>query len=948
MSTNISIIDEFFGSTNKNASNNTPKVQHIDDSSGIEPKVENIVPILGIDLGTTHSCISIWRNNKLEIIPDEKGNRTIPSMVAFTNKMKYVGWEAKNQIELNPKNVFYEVKRIIGRKITDPTIKADETFRSYELTKDDKDNVLLTCHVNDIKKILTPEEVQSNILIKLKQMATNYLKMEIKQVVITVPADFNDSQRQATKDAATIAGLECVRLIHEPTSAALAYGLETKSLSLKKSNNENKELNIIVYDLGGGTLDVSLLTICDGVFEVIASNGNTHLGGSDVDNRIMNYCMNKFKTQHNIDKFENISSLSLQYLRTRCENAKKILSTSQKTYIAVRDFYNDLDLVVPITQKILTTICRDFLILCLKPLEDVLTSCGKDKSMIDELILVGGMTRMPAIRENLKTFFGREPNSSMNPEEVVSAGAAIQGYILSHRADPFSESITLLDITPLSLGVEVIGGVMNILIPRNTVVPAVKKKRYTTDSDFETSVTIKVYEGERKLTKHNRLVGEFELKGIESAPRGYAKIEVVFSVDQNGIIKVTATDLRNKDCKNEIVITSNKGRLTNDEIQKLVKEARESELNDKIEKEKKQAWYEIEELCSNITINIKNDDYKLREDDQKNITEDITKIISWLKAESFEKRKKEDYDKILDKLKKKYGTLILRNTSEGNENIKSITSDHTSSSTTIYGNEDDEDDDTKDIIFDKIEEDEMGIGLADQNEKNEVKVLRSTLLDLCNNIFEMLSSTILELNNTQKKDLRDYIDEVLLWIHIEQKITKKEYKLKIDEVNSVCDKIFEQCKGNNTNIFGDDNAKNKTTKDELEQLCYSLKASILSNIFSLHEDKIELLDKTVDNTLEWLINLEVELKNNTKSERNISKECQDKINEITELCNKLYQSMLNVTVNRDVNILFDQDSDIIVCSNTDTNNNSNSNLGTVIEKFKNNKDNKTSEMSNHN
>ena len=538
-------------------------------------KDENIV--VGIDLGTTNSCVGVWRNNNLEIIPDEFGNNTIPSFVGYTKVNKYVGINAKNQKELNPKNVFYEFKRLIGKKIN--AVENDKEFFNYDLVPDEENNVNV---ITDYGLVITPEELSSNILIKLKEMASKYLKNDIKKAVITVPAYFNDSQRQATKDAAKIAGLECIRIINEPTAAALTYGLLNKSLSKKV----NESINVIVYDLGGGTLDISLLTITDGLFEVKASVGNTHLGGIDFDNKIISYCINYFKKDNKIEKLDNLSSLSYQRLKRACENAKKILSVSLKTNIIVQNFYEDKDLILTLTRERLNYICKDLLILALKPLEDILESAELGKEDINEIILVGGMTRMPQIIDNVKKFFnGKEPNCSMNPDEVVAAGAAIQAFILSHDDDPFSENITLLDIIPLSLGIETIGGVMNFLVPRNTIIPITKKRIFTTDSDYDKSVVIKVYEGERKMTKDNFLVGEFELEGIEPAPRGIARIEVKFNIDINGIITVSAEDITDKDklsVKKSITITGNKGRLKPEQINKLINEAREFEIKDRI------------------------------------------------------------------------------------------------------------------------------------------------------------------------------------------------------------------------------------------------------------------------------------------------------------------------------------------------------------------------------
>ncbi|AYV78729.1 MAG: Hsp70 protein [Edafosvirus sp.] len=859
--------------------------------------------IIGIDLGTVNSCVGVWRNNNLEIIPDEKGNRTIPSIVSFTNRTKYVGYEAKNQTEINPKNTFYEIKRLIGRKMNDESVINDKQYITYDLEEDHNGNVLVISEVNNIRKRYTPEEISSIILIRLKEMACNYLKKEITKAVITVPAYFNDSQRQATVDAAKIAGLDCIRIINEPTSAALAYGLQTQS----KKEGKDTELTIIVYDLGGGTLDVSLLTINDGVFEVQASVGNTHLGGTDFDNRLLSYCLSEFKKKNNIGELNNISPLSLQKLKGSCENAKKILSTITKTHIGVKEFYNNgtvfIDLFITITRDKFIELCKDLLILCVKPLEDVLNSCNLQKDDIDEVILVGGMTRMPAIRENIQKFIGKEPNFSVNPDEVVAAGASIQGYILSHISDPFSEKIQLVDIIPLSLGVETIGGVMNVLIRRNSTIPITKKRKYTTDSDYETYVTIKIFQGEREMTKDNILIGEFKLSGLEPAPRGIAQIEVTFDINTNGIIKITAEDLKNIGNKNEILITDNQNRLTHEQIKKLIDEAQECQLNDKIEREKKQSYYEIDDLCSNILSNVNNEEFKLKDDDKKFILDDITKIQKWLLEKKYFERNKDDYKTVSDRLKKKYGTLILK-TVNTNSNVKASDQNGENNNTNIYNNEEDEIN-----VFEKIENEEYG--QADEIEKNELKQLKTVLLDLCYNIFDLLGSPSLKLDKIHKNELKDFIDDVLLWIHIQQKINKSEYKMKIDEVNNICNKILEDYEKNQTKIFDEDDIDIKTSRGTLEQLCYTIKSSIVSNMFSLQESKIKLLEAKIDEVLDWLIEIDskkyedVKLNKNTNDNCNLDELYKEKIDEINKLCDHLYNSIMNINVKKNIDVLDD-------------------------------------------
>ncbi|ARF09467.1 Hsp70 protein [Indivirus ILV1] len=652
------------------------------------------------------------------------------------------------------------------------------------------------------------------------------------------------------------------------------------------------------YDNIMGTLDCSLLNISNGMFQVLGSSGNTHLGGADFDNRLISYCLGEFKKKYNFESLDNLSSMSFQKLKQSCEEGKKRLSETNKTVIAVKEFYENKNLFITITKELFEKICRDLLILCLKSVDDVLKSCKLEREEIDEIILVGGCTRIPAIRENLKLFFGgKEPNSSVNPDEVVAAGSAIQAYILSHETDPFSENIVLLDIIPLSLGVETIGGVMNVLIPRNSVIPIKRKRKYTTDSDNETSVCVKVYEGERSLTKDNFLVGEFELTGIEEAPRGVAQIEITFSVDVNGIISVTAIDLKNTDNKKTININSNKGRLTPEEIRNLVQEAKNFEIKDKVEKEKKQLYYEIEDLCSNVKTNIRDENFKLKETDKDMINDDIAKIKEWLQEKNFSDRNKKEYQKIIKKIKNKYGTLIIRATGE-NDGVKELTSDISSQATSVFGNDDEgESENTK--IYEEIENEELGIGKneVDEETKKEIKRLRETLVTLCYTIFDIISCKTLIINKDYILELKEYIDDILLWVHVKEKISLSEYKQKIDEVNKLCNDIVEKYDGQE--IFDESEKKIHYKRSELENLCYTILGSILSNILALHEDNIKKLKEKVENVLNWLIEIDI---GKRKAELNdkeyiISEEdFQIRINDINNLCNELYNSMLNVHI----------------------------------------------------
>jgi heat shock protein 1/8 len=887
---------------NDNINNELENNDNINNELENNKQSKNIIlneTIIGIDLGTTNSCVSVWRNNNLEIIPDENGNRTIPSVVAFTNRSTYIGYEAYNQKDINSKNVFYEVKRLIGRNITDETVINDKEYLLYDICEceNNKENIVIKSNLLN-KKTYTPEEISAMILIKLKTMASNYLNEEITKAVITVPAYFNDSQRQATCDAAKIAGLECIRIINEPTSAALAYGIERISKNkLKNKDNINNEIHILVYDFGGGTLDVSLLSIYNGVFEVLGSCGNTHLGGADFDNRLVSYCMSEFKKKNKIKTLDNLSGVSLQKLRRSCENAKKILSSNLKTIISVSDFYDNKNLIVKITRNAFNKLCNDLLILCLKPLDDILHSCDINKELIDEVILVGGSTRIFAIHENIKLFFSKEPNNNINPDEVVAAGAAIQGYIISHKKDPFSESVILLDIVQLSLGIETMNGINDVIIPRNSIIPITKKQKYTTCSDNETSVLVKVHEGERSLTKDNFKVGEFELCNIESKLRGYAKIEVTFSIDINGIINVTAEDMRNTENKKNIRVSSNKGRLTKLQIDKLIENAKEMEMQDKINNKKKRLYFEIDDLINNINENLNNDELQLIDSDKEKIHDDINKIKLWHTENNSLDIEIDKYIEILDKLKKKYGSLILKMTYSC-ENVKSQQT--TNNSASIYGNgygenEIDEENNnyynTKQHENDEMLENEIDIDdTINADEKSEIKKSRSELIELCYELFEIINSEHLRMSNDHKIELKNYIDDTLLWIHIQNKLVKKDIILKINEINETCNDIFDIYKNDNKEIFND--FMTDSIKDELFQLCNTLKSSIISNIYSCNEIHMKNLNDKITESLN-LVKMIDQSENDADFYKN---EIEEKINDVNNLCNVIYKSIMSIDI----------------------------------------------------
>ncbi len=870
--------------------------------------------IIGVDLGTTNSCCSIYRNNSIEIIPDEKGNKYIPSYVGFTNINKYVGFDAKNQSVINSDNVYYEVKRLIGLKYSDDMVQKEKEFLSYNYVSDDNDNIrllsTLESHDNTLKTF-SPEEISANVLIKMKHMASTYLKQNISKAVITIPARFTDAQRQATYDAATIAGLEVVRMIHEPTSAAIAYGLANRKLE------KDEVVNILVYDFGGGTLDVSIVEISlddnnQNIFTVLGSAGNTHMGGADFDNKLFGFALNKFKQKHGIAKLNNINSLSMQKLKQSCENAKKILSTKTKTYIGVKDFYDNKDLLFAITRNDLEIICADLLLISLKPIDDVLDACDLTIDNINEIILVGGMTRMPSIVNRIEMKFRKKPNLSLNPDEAISIGAGYQGAILSGVLNPHTDNLTLLDITPLSLGVETIGGVMDVLIERNTIIPYSVTKCYTTDSDYEKSVVIKIYEGERTLTHDNIFVGEFELSGIEEAPRGIPKIDVTFSIDVNGIVTVTAEDVKSKE-KSTIIVNSNKGRLSKQEILRLIEEAKELEIRDEIERRKKMMHYEIDDLCCNIYDNLKNSNFKLSEQNKTTIKEDIDLLMAWLKEKKYYDRSDDELENTLENLKKRYGTLIVRGVLEKENTIKTLETGN-NNCTNIYSNEDDDNinlDDENKII--NLVDGEVNNNISEE-EIQEIKDLRKSLFDLCYSVFDIICNDGFVISKEHQQELKDFIDDTLLWLHVHDKPTKIEYKLKIDEVNEACDKIINEYEKDNKNIFSENELikNSQNPKSELENLAFSLKILADEKKTFLKSDQLLVLNNKLEEIFKILYkDINQDINQDDDFYKNL-------VNDLNNFCQTLYNNSNGINFN--VNVI--NSSSIIL---------ENNNCGTDIE-----------------
>jgi molecular chaperone DnaK (HSP70) len=744
---------------------------------------------VGIDFGTTNSCLTVWYKNRALNITDLDNSQIIPTVIEITENKKIIGKEAylrknifeKTNTEKNNKNTFlvYEIKKLLGKKYSELS-ESEINILAYTIVPDESDNIRI--YDSNSEKYYHPEEIATHLFMSFKTRAEIFLSNKfnspvvITNAVISVPAYFNKIQREIVKSCSQNAGFNVLRLINEPTAAALCYGLG------KNLNNSNK--HIIVYDLGGGTLDVCLLYISDGVYEVLGSCGNNNLGGSDFDNKIMEYVINEFINENKINKnyfVETIDENSLQKLKYLAEHTKIALTDNLNTKLKINNFFENKNLSVSLSREKFNEICEDLIRLSVKPLHDVLTLCEIEKDKIDEIIMVGGMTRIPIIRYNVERFFNKDVNCSIDPDTVVSIGASIQGYMLTSSSN-VEDKLLLVDRSPLSIGLEISGGIMDFLIPRGTIIPVKKTRKYTTDTDNTEWLPIKIYEGERKLTKDNFLIGDFVLSGIEKEKRGIPEIQITFEIDTDGIIKIKAEDLKNPLNKKIIQVSGNKQNLSQDELDKIVENAKKMDQTDRLDKMQKESYLTLIDSSKRILENINSPEVKLDNNIKSDISANVTEILEWLSTQIYSDISQNKYKELLHDYKINYSIYLIQNNTPI-INLESVNEDD-NKGIEIY-----EDDNKK---YD--EQIKYFRGLIDEYDTINKQMKIYLLMDSGNLEKNKIKKELLEKLENLYIVLYDYANEVLIKLFVETNLTDdivNEYCITINEFDIEFKNLFD-------------------------------------------------------------------------------------------------------------------------------------------------------------